>query len=100
MRMKQIIFTALLAFSSAISLRAHAEERPDWPADCKLVRMTQLPMTLKSGHVTIPASVNRKDGTLGIDTGGPLFQPHTGSRPPARERGTSRRFADRRSWVG
>ena len=45
-------------------------KQADWPADCKLVRVAQLPMTLKSGHVTILASANGKDLTLGIDTGG------------------------------
>ena len=70
--MKQIILTVLLAVSAAIALPVHAEERPDWPADCKLERLAQLPMTLISGHVTIPASVNGKDVTLGIDTGGPF----------------------------
>jgi hypothetical protein len=70
--MRQVIPVALLAASAAISLPVHAEERPDWPADCKLVRIAQVPMTLKSGHVTIPASVNGKDVTLGIDTGGPF----------------------------
>jgi predicted aspartyl protease len=48
----------------------HAEEQDNWPADCKLVRVAQLPMTLKTGHVTILASANGKDLTLGIDTGG------------------------------
>ena len=70
--MRQIILTVLVVISAAISLPVHAEERPDWQADCKLVRMAQLTMTLKSGHVTIPASVNGKDATLGIDTGGPF----------------------------
>jgi hypothetical protein len=60
MRMRQTIFKVLLAVSAVISPPVHAEERPDWPADCKLVRMAQLPMTMKSGHVTIPASVNAK----------------------------------------
>lgn len=41
-----------------------------WPQDCKLVRMAQLPMTLKSDHVSIPGLVNGKDVTLAIDTGG------------------------------
>lgn len=41
-----------------------------WPEDCKLVRMAQLPMSFKSNHVSIPASVNGKDMTLAIDTGG------------------------------
>jgi len=70
--MRQIIPAALLAVSAAIALPVHAEERPDWPADCKLERLAELPMTLKSGHVTIPASINGKDATLGIDTGGPF----------------------------
>jgi predicted aspartyl protease len=29
-------------------------------------------MTLKSGHVTVLASINGKGETLGIDTGGPF----------------------------
>ena len=62
----------LLAISAVLPLPVHAEERPDWPTDCKLVRLAELPMTMKSGHVTIPASVNGKDATLGIDTGGPF----------------------------
>ena len=40
--------------------------------DCKLERLAELPMTMKSGHVTVPVSVNGKDVTLGIDTGGPF----------------------------
>jgi predicted aspartyl protease len=46
------------------------EQAPDWPADCRLTPVAQLPMTLKTGHVVIPASANGKDLTLGIDTGG------------------------------
>jgi predicted aspartyl protease len=41
-----------------------------WPAECALERVAQLPMTLISGHVTIAASANDKDLTLGVDTGG------------------------------
>ena len=48
----------------------HAETQKGWPADCKLVPVAQLPMMLESGHVTIPASADGKDLTLGIDTGG------------------------------
>ena len=70
--MRQIIPAALLAVSVAIAVPARAEERPDWPADCTLERLAGLPMSLKTGHVTIPASVNGKDVTLGIDTGGPF----------------------------
>ncbi|MGH6828433.1 MAG: hypothetical protein ACREFW_05955 [Rhizomicrobium sp.] len=71
--MRKLIFTALLGLP-AISLPVHAEteQGQGWPADCKLERVAQVPMTLKSGHVTVPASVNGKDVTLGIDTGGPF----------------------------
>jgi predicted aspartyl protease len=47
-----------------------ASAQEGWPEDCKLVRVTELPMTLKTGHVTIAASANGKDLTLGIDSGG------------------------------
>ncbi len=70
--MAQIIFTLLLIIFAAVSVPVHAEEGPDRSADCKPVRMAQVPMTLQSGHVIIPASVNGKDATLGIDTGGPF----------------------------
>lgn len=69
MRIRKIIVAAL-SMSAVISLPVHAEEQGDWPADCKLTRMAELPMTLKTGHVTVPASANGKDLTLGIDTGG------------------------------
>ena len=72
MRTRQIILTVLPVISAAISPPAHAEERPDWPVDCKLERLAELPITMKSGHVTVPASINGKDVTLGIDTGGPF----------------------------
>ncbi|HKD46885.1 MAG TPA: pepsin/retropepsin-like aspartic protease family protein [Rhizomicrobium sp.] len=62
--------TLLVAISAAISVPVHAQERPGLPAECE--PLTQLPMTLISGHVTIPASINGKDVTLGIDTGGPF----------------------------
>jgi len=72
MPMRQIVFTALLIILLALSLPVHAEteQGPGWPADCKLVPVAHLPMTLKTGHVVIPASANGKDVTLGIDTGG------------------------------
>jgi hypothetical protein len=54
-----------------MSLPVRSEERSDWPADCKLERLAQVPMTLISGHVAIPASINGKDVEKGIDTGGP-----------------------------
>jgi predicted aspartyl protease len=41
-----------------------------WPEDCKLVRVAQLPMTLKSNDATVPGLVNGKTVTLAIDTGG------------------------------
>ena len=50
--------------------KAHAETRAGWPADCQLARLAELPMTLNTGHVVIPASANGKDLALGIDTGG------------------------------
>lgn len=69
--MRQIILGVLLAVS-ALSRPVHARARPDGPADCKLARLAELPMAMKSGHVVIPASINGKDVTLGIDTGGPF----------------------------
>lgn len=69
--MRQII-PAVLAVSAILSRPVQAEERPGGPADCKPVALAELPMTLKSGHVTIPASINGKAVTLGIDTGGPF----------------------------
>ena len=68
--MTRIVFAALAVMLPLLSLPAHAQERPDWPADCKLVPVAELPMTLKTGHVVIPASANDRDLTLGIDTGG------------------------------
>jgi predicted aspartyl protease len=72
LRMTRNIFKALAVILPALSLPVHAEteQGPGWPADCKLERVAQLPMTLKTGHVVIPASANGKDLTLGIDTGG------------------------------
>jgi predicted aspartyl protease len=64
------ILGELLLILFAIPLPVHAETQSDWPEDCKLVPMAQLPMTLKAGHVTILASANGKHLTLGIDTGG------------------------------
>ena len=67
MRMRHIVFAMLLS----IPIPAHAQTRPGLPADCEPARVAELPMRLKSGHVTIPAWVNGKDVTMGIDTGGP-----------------------------
>jgi len=72
MRMRQIVLAMSLVISAVISLPVHADGQSGSPADCKPIALAQLPMTLKSGHVTIPASVNGKDATLGIDTGGPF----------------------------
>jgi predicted aspartyl protease len=63
-----VLAMAALLYSS---LLAQAEPQNDWPADCKLEPVAELPMRLISGHVTVPGSVNGKDATLGIDTGGP-----------------------------
>lgn len=49
---------------------AWAEPQDEWPADCKLAPVAELPMRLETGHVVIPASANGKDLSLGIDTGG------------------------------
>lgn len=68
--MTRTVFTALGFILLALSSPVHAQQRPDWPADCKLVPVAELPMTLKTGHVVIPASANGKDLMLGIDTGG------------------------------
>jgi predicted aspartyl protease len=59
---------ALIAAKAAVP--AHAQTRADWPADCRLEQVAQVPMSLNTGHVVIPASANGKDLTLGIDTGG------------------------------
>lgn len=40
-----------------------------WPDDCKLVRMAELPMSFKAGHVTVPAQVDGKDVAMIVDTG-------------------------------
>jgi predicted aspartyl protease len=64
------IVLALMVAQAAVPAPSHAQTRADWPADCQLARVAQLPMTLKTGHVVIPASANGKDLTLGIDTGG------------------------------
>lgn len=70
MRFRQIIWAALpVSFAAFSSPLAHAESGSDWPQDCKLERVAQLPMTMISGHVTVPASINGKGVTLGIDTG-------------------------------
>ena len=70
--MRGWLFKSLLIISTAMSLPVHAETELShgWPEDCKLVPVAQLPMTLKTGHVVIPASANGKDLALGIDTGG------------------------------
>ncbi|MBN9554639.1 MAG: hypothetical protein J0H61_08200, partial [Alphaproteobacteria bacterium] len=72
MRVKHIIFKVLFAILTAMSPPVHAQERPDWLENCKLEHLAEVPMTMKSGHVTISASVNGKVVTLGIDTGGPF----------------------------
>jgi predicted aspartyl protease len=64
------IVLALMVAQAAVPAPSHAQTRADWPADCQLARVAELPMTLKTGHVVIPASANGKDLTLGIDTGG------------------------------
>ena len=64
--MKQLILASVALMLWA--LPANAES--DWPADCKLEAVAQVPMTLKTGHVVIPALANGKELTLGIDTGG------------------------------
>jgi predicted aspartyl protease len=65
-----LIAAALLVMAPAFSLPAYAQGEADWPANCKLEPVAQLPMTLQTGHVVIPASADGKDLTLGIDTGG------------------------------
>jgi hypothetical protein len=69
MSLRAIVAALILA---ALIFPKAASAQDGWPDDCKLERLVQLPMTMKSGHVTIPASVNGKDVTLGIDTGGPF----------------------------
>jgi predicted aspartyl protease len=70
-RMRSTGFRVVCAVSIILSLPAHAGERPDGPAACGPERLAELPITMKSGHLTIPARVNGKDVSLGIDTGGP-----------------------------
>ena len=60
-----IIVAVLCGFA-----QAWAGPQDAWPADCKLTQVAELPMTLKAGHVVVPASANGKDLSLGIDTGG------------------------------
>jgi predicted aspartyl protease len=55
---------AALAFPNA------AFAQGEWPEDCKLVRMAQLPMRFGAGHVMIPADVNGKEVAFIVDTGG------------------------------
>src|ERR1700744_517168 len=62
------IAAVLMLAAPLIPHAAHAQG--EWPDDCKLVRMAQLPMTLEEDHISIPAQVNGKDVTLAIDTGG------------------------------
>jgi predicted aspartyl protease len=66
---KMLIFWGFLAI---IFVFPHPTlgDTQNWPADCKLTAVAQLPMTLKSGHVVISALANGKDLALGIDTGG------------------------------
>jgi predicted aspartyl protease len=64
------VVLALMAAQAAVPATAHAQTRADWPADCQLARVAGLAMTLKTGHVVIPASANGKNLALGIDTGG------------------------------
>jgi predicted aspartyl protease len=77
--MHKHILVALPLVILEMSVPARADEQNAWPADCKLERVAQVPMTLISGHVTIPASINGKDVTLGIDTGGFLSSLSTAS---------------------
>jgi predicted aspartyl protease len=66
MKCAALAIAALLCSGAA----AQAEPQDDWPADCRLMPVAQLPMSLKDGHVVIPASANGKDLMLGVDTGG------------------------------
>jgi predicted aspartyl protease len=59
-----------MAVLAALGFPDAAFAQGAWPEDCKLVRMAQLPMTFKNSHISIPASVNGKDLTLAVDTGG------------------------------
>jgi predicted aspartyl protease len=68
--MRQQLSAASMALALMAAPAAHAQTRVDWPADCQLARVAELPMTLNAGHVVIPASANGKDLTMGIDTGG------------------------------
>jgi predicted aspartyl protease len=65
-----LLFNGVPARAAAQDLSSPAAKRDDWPQDCELVRLARLPMTLKTGHVVIPASANGKPLMLGIDTGG------------------------------
>lgn len=66
----RVIVAALLLVWLGGKSSAQAQTEPDWPADCRLVPVAELPMTLETGHVVIPASANGKALMLGIDTGG------------------------------
>src|ERR1700678_2413032 len=66
MHLRPVAVTLLLA----LLIPQAAFGQGAWPEDCKLVRMAQLPMTLKSNHVSISGSVNGKEVALAIDTGG------------------------------
>ncbi len=66
------------AFIAGLIFPQMAEAQDGWPDGCSLVRVAQVPMTLKTGHVVIPAVANGKDLTLGIDTGARVAIGHRG----------------------
>lgn len=68
---KMQIFAGLLAILAGMSLPVRAEERADWPPGCKLERLAQVPMSLVSGHASVPVSIGGKDFTMVVDTAGP-----------------------------
>jgi predicted aspartyl protease len=53
----------------ALTCPGPASAQGAWPEDCKLVRMAELPMSFKSGHVMIPVQVDGKDLLMEVDTG-------------------------------
>ena len=61
---------AVVLILAAIVTPQAAFAQGDWPDDCKLVRVARLPMMLRANHVSISGSINGRDVTLAIDTGG------------------------------